>query len=280
MMPAKLLGAHIPIKGGLGAALREGKQIGCAAVQVFTSSPQQWYAKPITQDIVRDFMEAQIETGITSVVCHDSYLVHLSAVDEDLARKSKAKLTDEMLRCGLLGIEFVVSHMGSYKNQEPAEAVLKVAEAALQILDETPDCVTLCMETTAGQGHSLNSRFEQITMILEICAGHPRLCVCLDTCHVFVAGYDIRTKETFEATFAEFDRLIGLDRLRAIHCNDSKKELGSHIDRHEDIGKGFIGDEAFRLLVNDPRLEDIPMLLETEAEHHAMNLEHLESLKC
>ena len=272
------MGAHMRIKGGLGHALRQGKEIGCTAVQVFTSSPQQWYSAPITAEMVRDFKEAQAATGIAAVVSHDSYLVNLSAFDRELAAKSLEALKQEVFRCALYGIEFLVSHMGGYKSQTQAEAIVRVAEAAEQVLEETPETVTLCMETTAGQGNSLNSRFEEIAMILELCKGHPRLCVCLDTCHIFVAGYDIRTQEGFEKTFAEFDRIVGLDRLKAIHTNDSKRELGSHIDRHEDIGKGFVGDEAFRLLVNDPRFENVPMMLETEAKNHQMNLDHLRAL--
>jgi deoxyribonuclease-4 len=277
-MSAKLLGAHIPIKGGLGNAVRQGKEIGCTAIQVFTSSPQQWYSKPISTENVVDFKDAQKETGLTKVVSHDSYLVNLSAFDEAIAAKSHKSLQDEIFRCALYGIEYLVSHMGSHKNQTEGEALVRVAEATSQILDDTPETVTLCMETTAGQGTDLNSKFEQLAMILELCKGHPRLRVCLDTCHIFVAGYDIRTEETFNQAFEQFDKIIGLDRLKVIHCNDSKRELGSHIDRHEDIGKGFIGDEAFRCLVNDPRFEDIPILLETEAEKHVENLQHLKDL--
>jgi deoxyribonuclease-4 len=278
-MGAKLLGAHMPIKAGVGNALRLGKEIGCTAVQVFTSSPQQWYSKAITTEMVHDFKEAQKETGITEVVSHDSYLVNLSAFDADIAAKSQKGLRDEIYRCALYGIPYLVSHMGGYKNQTPAEALVKVAAAANAILDDTPESVTLCMETTAGQGSSLNSRFEELAMILEECKGHPRLCVCLDTCHVYVAGYDISTPEGFTQTFEEFDRIIGLDRLKVIHCNDSKREMGSKIDRHADIGQGCIGDGAFCMLVNDPRFENIPILLETEPEMHQANLDHLKEMR-
>src|SRR5947209_512601 len=158
-MGAQFLGAHMPIKGGLGNALRQGKAIGCWGVQVFTSSPQQWYTPPITTEMVVDFKDAQKETGITQVVCHDSYLVNLSAFDEQLAAKSLKALTEEVFRCALYGIPYLVSHMGSYKNQTAGEALIRVAQAATQILDDTPETVTLCMETTAGQGSDLNSHF-------------------------------------------------------------------------------------------------------------------------
>lgn len=278
-MPAKLLGAHMPIKNGVGNALRLGKEIGCTAVQIFTSSPQTWYAKPVTPEMVADFKQAMAETGITQVVSHDSYLVNLSAAEESMAAKSYHGLRSEILRCALYGVPYVVSHMGSAKTLSPVEALLKVAEATNQLLDDTPAEVTLCMETTAGQGSALNSKFEELAMILEECKGNPRLCICLDTCHVFVAGYDIRTPEGWEKTFAEFDRLIGIDRLKVIHCNDSKRELGSKIDRHEDIGKGMLGIEAFRCLVNDPRFENVPILLETEPEMHEENLNTLRGLR-
>ena len=277
-MGARLLGAHMPIKGGVGSALRLGKEIGCTAVQVFTSSPRTWYAKAVTPEMVAEYKDAEKETGITAVVSHDSYLVNLCAGDPEMAEKSYHGLRSELLRCALYGIRYVVSHMGSAKSMSEAEGLLQVAEVTNRLLEETPEEVTLLMETTAGQGSDLNSRFEQIALILEECKGHPRLCVCLDTCHIFVAGYDIRTKETFEKTFSEFDRIVGFDRLKAVHCNDSKRELGSKIDRHEDIGKGMIGLEGFRVLVNDPRFENIPIMLETESENHEMNLNTLKGL--
>jgi deoxyribonuclease-4 len=278
-MAARLLGAHAPIKGGLGNGLRQGKSIGCTAVQVFTSSPQTWYAKPIAPEQVADFKDAQTETGITSVVSHDSYLVNLCAPEPEMAIKSYKGLKDEMLRCATYGIGFVVSHMGSAKGQPEAEALLKVASATCNLLAETPESVTLLMETTAGQGSSLNYCFEHLALLLEECKGHPRLCVCLDTCHIFAAGYDIRTAEGFAKTFDGFNSIVGMERLKAVHCNDSKKELGSRVDRHEHIGKGLIGDEAFRQLVNDPRFNDIPILLETESEGHEADLAHLRELQ-
>lgn len=280
-MSAQLLGAHMPSKGGLGATLRSGKEIGCTAVQVFTSSPRQWYSKPVAPEAVLDFQRAMEETGIRSVVSHDSYLINLCAPDPETATKSFGGLKGEIARCGLYGIPYVVSHMGAYKGQEHAECLVRVAEATKAILADTPDTVTLCMETTAGQGSSLNSRFEELAMILELCGGHPRLGVCLDTCHVFAAGYDIRTEEGFSACFDEFTRVVGFERLKVVHCNDSKKELGSRVDRHEHIGKGFLGEKPFLLLVNDRRFDQIPILLETpDAETmHEVNLNLLKGLR-
>lgn len=276
-MPAQLIGAHMPTAGGLGNAIRNGKKIGCTAVQVFTSSPQQWKAKEITPAMVDDFKAAQAETGIDVVVSHDSYLVNLCAPTPENRLKSIEGLKGELRRCAAYGIRWAVSHMGSHLGQGPEEGLRCVTESALEVLNDTPEEVMILAETTAGQGSALDAKFEELATLLELLKGHPRLGVCLDTCHIFVAGYDIRTPETYEKTFEEFGRIIGFDRLKAIHCNDSKKGLGSRVDRHERLGQGEIGPAAFHLLVNDPRFEQIPILIETpEADTmHEVNVKFL-----
>lgn len=278
-MPAPFLGAHMKKSKGLGNAVREGHAIGCTAIQVFTSNPQQWKSSPVTPELVADFREAREATGLRQVVSHDSYLVNLCAAEPEIQQKSIVGLRDELLRCHLFGIPYVVSHMGSHKGCGEAQGMQEVAAATLDILDETPDDVMLLMETTAGQGSSLNYRFEQLARLVELLNGHPRVGICLDTCHVFVAGYDIRTEEGYTKTFAEFDRLVGIPLLKVIHANDSKKGLGSNVDRHANIGEGEIGETAFRLLMNDPRLEHIPVILETPdaPEGHVRDLELLRS---
>jgi len=263
-MSAKYLGAHRPATGGVHNAVLDAHRIGCTAVQVFTSSPQMWHSKPVTSAMVSAFRSAVLETGIDQVVSHDSYLINLCAPDPAKRAQSIEGMKGEIERCAQYGIDRVVSHMGAHVGQGVDVGLSAVAESAKQVLAETPDSVTICMETTAGQGSALMSRFEELAFVLEALNGHPRLGVCLDTCHVFVAGYDIRTPSSFSSTFSEFDRIIGLDRLRVIHCNDSKKGLGSRVDRHEHLGEGEIGSEAFRCLVQDPRLTDVPILLETE----------------
>jgi deoxyribonuclease IV len=280
-MGAQLLGAHRPAVGGLQNAVYSAKEIGCTAVQVFTSSPQMWKSSPVTAEKVALFKKAVAETGIApeAVVSHDSYLINLCAPEPEMREKSIQGLKDEMMRCALYGISWTVSHMGSHKGEGEEAGLKGVAESALRVLDETPDSVTILMETTAGQGSALNYRFEHLARILELTGAPDRLCVCLDTCHIFAGGYDIRDDASYTKTFEEFGRLIGFDRLKAIHCNDSKNPLGKRVDRHEAIGQGTIGERAFQLLVNDPRFERTPILLETaiENEGHERDLSRLKS---
>ena len=270
----------MPSDGTLGNTLRNGLKMECAAVQIFTSSPQQWKAKPVTDEIVADFRAASHETGITDIVSHDSYLINLCAPDPDKREQSIQGIKSEIERCARYGIRLVVSHMGSHVGQGEEVGLAAVVESTRRVLDETPDSVTLCMETTAGQGTSLMAKFEQLAFVIERLNGHPRVGICLDTCHIFAAGYDIRTEESFRATFAEFDHKIGFDKLKVVHCNDSKKALGSRVDRHHNIGQGEIGLEAFRLLVNDSRFDGIPILLETPTDNqgHERDLALLKSL--
>lgn len=278
-MIAKLVGAHMPIKNGLGGAVREGKRIGCTAIQVFTKSPQLWKAKPISDEMVADYKLACAETGITSVMCHDSYLINLSAAGDELREKSIAGLTDEMNRCAQYGITLLNSHMGAHVGQGVEEGIRFLVAGAKVALANSDSSVMLVMETTAATGTSMGGTFEQLRAVLDGLNGDKRVAVCIDTCHIFAAGYDIRARETFEATFAKFDEVVGFDRLVAVHCNDSIGGLGSKKDRHAAIGEGEIGEEAFRLLVNDKRFENIPILLETpmENEGHERDLAKLKS---
>lgn len=276
-MGAKLLGAHMPTSGGLDKAVRNGKAIGCVALQVFTSSPQQWRAKDVSSDMAEAFQAALKETGIGPVVSHDSYLINLSSADAGHREKSIKGLTAEMERAAKYGIPYVVSHIGAKVGQPEEEVFAKAAAGIKAVLADSTEAVTLLMETTAGQGSTLNSKFEELARLLEMAGNPGRLGVCLDTCHVFAAGYDLRTKEAYESTMAEFDRVVGMGKLKVIHCNDSKKGLGSKVDRHEHIGEGCIGPEGFRALVNDPRFEWTPILLETPdaPEGHERNLKTL-----
>jgi deoxyribonuclease IV len=280
-MGSKLMGAHCPAVGGIGNAVRFGAKIGCTAVQVFTSSPQSWRAKPITPDMVSDFHQAKADSGIECVISHDSYLVNLCVADPDRRKQSIAGLTAEFLRCAEYGIPGAVSHIGAHLGQGEDIAIPMAAESLHEVLANSPDSVDVYAETTAGQGSSLNWHLEGMARFFDAAGSPARLKVCVDTCHIFAAGYDIRSREGYEAFWADFERLIGLDKLAAIHCNDSKKALGTRVDRHEAIGKGEIGPTAFELLVNDPRFDSIPILLETpDAETmHEVNLATLRSLQ-
>ena len=277
-MAARLIGAHMPTGKGLWDAVRRGKEIGCTAVQVFTSSPQMWKAKDPADETVQKLADALKETGIgRHIVSHDSYLINLAAPDEELREKSIQGLKGEIKRCSKLGIPFVVSHMGAHMGQGEDVGLKKIASATKRILKETPDNVTLLMETTAGQGSCLNWSFEHLATILDMVKGHKRLAVCLDTCHIFAAGYDIRTKAAYEKTFKEFDRLVGHRLIRAVHCNDSKMPFDSRKDRHAHLGEGEIGETAFKCLVKDKRFENTPILVETpDAETmHSVNVARL-----
>ena len=275
----RYIGAHMPTGKGLDDAVRRGQEIGCTAIQVFTSSPRMWKGSPADPAKAEKLTVAVAETHVPVLLSHDTYLVNLCAVSEEIAAKSKATLTDEMIRCAAYGIPMVVSHLGAEMGQDRDVAYQRVADAVGEILATTPESVTLLAETTAGQGSSLNVRFEDIADLFRRCGDPARLAVCLDTCHIFSAGYDIRTEAGVNETLAAFDAIVGLSRLKAIHLNDSKFTLGSRKDRHENIGKGEIGEAAFRAIINHPALQDVPMFLETPTEDdgHAQDLTRLKS---
>lgn len=253
----------MPTGKGLGHALREASRIGCTAIQVFTSSPQQWKSTTLTRDKVDDFKKAVEETGIENIISHDSYLVNLcSSMPENIA-KSIESLKLEICRCSVYGIGAVVSHIGASREQSRREAIKTAAQGVIEVLEETPENVMLLAETTAGQGSSLNARFEEIAELFELTGAPARLGVCVDTCHIFAAGYDIRTEEGYAQTWEQFDRIIGVSRVKAVHCNDSKMPFNSRRDRHAHIGEGHIGPTAFQLLVNDERFFHVPIVIET-----------------
>jgi deoxyribonuclease-4 len=276
----RCFGAHMMIAGGLHKAIFAGQTAGCDVVQVFTKSPQQWKARPLTDDDRREFLAAQEEAGIPCVAAHDSYLINPAAADPDVLERSRAAMVDELERAGTLGIPALVMHLGAY-GSEPEEAALdRLVESVRQALEQSEEKgASLLLETTAGQGTCLGYRFEQIVSVLDRVDRPDRLHVCLDTCHLFAAGYDLRTPAAYEATMAEFDRVIGLRQVRLVHANDSLRELGSRVDRHAAIGKGEIGLEGFRSLVNDPRI-DAPIVLETPKKDNMdpVNLAALRSL--
>jgi deoxyribonuclease-4 len=278
MSHIRLLGAHMPTTGGLHKAILSGHEIGCTAVQLFTASPRQWRTRPLSEQEIAAFEEARQQTGIDTVISHDSYLINLAAPDVDVLQRSREAFLDELQRAEALHIPWVVTHMGSYLNSSEEAGLATLGESVRYLLQQTERLrVGIALETTAGQGTNLGYRFEHLARIIDMAGGSERIGVCLDTCHVFVAGYDIRTPEALSATLNEFDRVIGLQRLKVIHVNDAKKPLGSRVDRHEHIGEGELGLETFRILLHEPRIAHVPVILETpEPEKmHPVNLRRL-----
>jgi deoxyribonuclease-4 len=262
------LGAHISIAGGVDKAPLRGKQVGCDTIQIFTKSNRQWRAKQLTDREVKTFKANLAATGIGPVVAHDCYLVNLAAPRKAVWKQSVAAFRVELERAERLGIPFLVTHPGSHAGAGEIEGVRRVAEAVNELHSSLPRAlVRILLETTAGQGSSLGSRFEQLAAILAKIDQAARVGICLDTCHVFAAGYNIRTPDGYQRTLRELDACLGLERLEAIHLNDSKGCLGCLVDRHEHIGEGRLGLAPFRRLVNDPRLHRVPMILETPKDN-------------
>ncbi len=260
------LGAHESISGGLHLAFDRILDVGGESLQIFTRNQRQWKAAPVTEQEAAAFATAWAGCDHLPVASHASYLINLGSSKKEQAEKSVNAFADELTRCAALGIDKVVFHPGSHGGAGVETGLANVVanlDRVIELAGEECAAVTILLETTAGQGTGLGYRFEELAHVLEKSRFSDRLGVCVDTCHIFAAGYDIRTPEGFETVFAEFDRLIGLDRIRFFHLNDSKKELGSRVDRHEHIGKGCIGLEGFRRLLNEPCFADHPMALET-----------------
>jgi deoxyribonuclease-4 len=258
------LGAHLSIAGGLPRAVDRAVATRCEALQIFTKSAGQWRARVLPDDEIVLFRRRVAETGIHPVVAHNSYLINIAAAAPALRHQSQAALEEEYGRAEALDLAGLVMHPGSYTTGTEEQGLRLIAMGLRELLRKRRDSAPLVLlEHTAGQGTNLGHRFEHLATILEHLDGSPRVGVCLDTCHLLAAGYDICSEEGYEQTFRDFDRIVGLDRLKACHLNDSKKPCGSRVDRHEHIGKGCLGLDPFRRLVNDPRFAGLPMLLET-----------------
>lgn len=258
------LGAHTSIAGGVDRALLRGQQVGCDAIQIFTKSSNQWCAAPLTDDTVERFHVNQCETGIHPVIGHDAYLINLASPDPELWQKSVDAFVEEMERSQRLRLPYLVTHTGAHMGAGEEAGIRQVARAIDQIHERTPDVATMILlEITAGQGSGVGYTFEQLAGMIALTARPDRVGICFDTAHVLAAGYDLRTPETYAEAFEAFDRTLGLERLRVFHLNDSKRDLGARVDRHEHIGKGFLGLESFRMLLNDARFAEHPMILET-----------------
>ena len=258
------LGAHESIAGGLHRAFDRAQSAGCDAVQIFVKSNRAWAVKPLTEEDVARFRARAKETGIRPVVGHASYLLNLATPDDALWARSRDTLVVELERCETLGVPYLVLHPGSHVGAGEETGLARVAQALGEVHAATPGFhAQILLETTAGQGTNLGYRFEHLAWLMKHAPEGERLGVCLDTCHSFAAGYELRTEAGYAATMETFDRIVGLERLKALHLNDCQGDLGSRRDRHEHIGQGCIGLEGFRHLVNDPRLAGLPGLLET-----------------
>ncbi len=261
-VPMQPLGAHMSIAGGMERAFARGEAVGCTAMQIFTKNASQWRAKPISEEAAAAFHAAWQASSIGPVIAHDSYLINLAAPDNVKWAQAKAAFLDEMRRCDLLGISDLVMHPGAHLGQGEPVGLQRIADALRDIFTEAPENVRVLLENTASQGTYLGGRFEHLAEIIErVPTG--RFGVCFDTCHAFAAGHDISTTEGYQKVIAEFDRLVGIETIRAFHLNDAQKGLHSRVDRHEQIGQGTIGKKGFAALMQDARFTAVPKILET-----------------
>ena len=282
-MAGLAFGAHESIAGGLCNAIARGQTATCDVVQIFNKSNNQWRAKKLGAEEIEQYFAAQEETGITAVCSHNSYLINLASPDEALNEKSYTAFKIEVERCDLLKIPNLVFHPGSHVGSGEETGMDLIALNLNRLVDEIPDnTVTLCLEATAGQGSNLGYRFEQLAYIIDRVDGDENVGVCLDSCHIFAAGYPISEATDYAETMRQFDAIVGRSRLKVFHINDSKRELGSKVDRHEHIGQGEIGPDGFANIVNDPAIVAVPMILETpkgdDLEEDIDNLRVLRSM--
>lgn len=274
----QLLGAHTSIKGGVAEAIPLAEKLNFNAMQIFTKNNNRWNAKPLSPDDINKFKSRLEKSNIQFVVTHDSYLINLCAKNPDILRKSREAFIDELKRCEQLEIPHLNFHPGAHGGQGEEDGIKIIAESLNIAHEKTPGYnVTSMIEATAGQGTTLGYKFEQLKKIIDLVEQKERMTICIDTAHIFAAGYDIKNGKNYEKVIRDFDDIVGLNHLQCFHINDSKKELGSRVDRHEHIGKGFIGLEGFRNIMNDKRLDRVPKILETPKGKEC--LEDLENLK-
>ena len=256
------LGVHVSIAGGFGKAVERGIALGCTAIQIFTKNASQWRSKAITAAEAEAFKTALAHSAIETVIAHDSYLINLAAPPGENRDKSLAAFADEMQRCATLGVPYLVMHPGAHLGAGVEVGLERISAAFTEIFQSAPEGVTVLLENTAGQGTYLGSRFEELAEIIER-TPTGRFGICFDTCHAFAAGYDIADAKGYAAVMNDFERILGGEQLHLFHLNDSRKGLASHVDRHEGIGSGALGLEAFRAVMTDSRFAAIPKILET-----------------
>ncbi len=276
-------GTHASASGGVHKALQRAVDVGATSCQIFSKNERQWIAKPLDPGAVESFHLERARTGIEQMVIHDSYLINLASPKDDIHAKSMNAFTDELERAQLLNVRYLVTHPGAHTGSGVDAGIARFAESLNRIFDALPDNQTItCLETTAGQGTTLGRSFEELAAIIDRVEDKERVGVCFDTCHTFAAGYNLQTEHGTRQVIDEFDRVVGLHKLHVLHLNDSKQPFGSFKDRHEQIGQGEIGFDAFRALVNDVRLSGLPAILETEkddaGEYDRTNLAALRTL--
>ncbi|MHB8894065.1 MAG: deoxyribonuclease IV [Candidatus Geothermincolia bacterium] len=273
-------GYHVRVSGPPVSAIVNGMDAGCETIQMFPGSPQQWGTTPVSDEDAREFAEARANSGIDPVLLHSIYLVNMAAPSQPIFDRSISALASSLDKADLIGAAAVITHIGNHKGEGESFGLKRIAEAITRCFEKSPGAAMLLLETTAGAGTSIGSSFQQFGAVFEQSGRPERLGFCLDTCHVFAAGYDIRTAAGIDHMLEEMDRYIGLDRLKAIHMNDTSSEPGSNLDRHAHIGEGLIGLDAFRYMVNHEALRGLPAIVEVphESEDDLDDLELLRSL--
>jgi len=264
----KFIGAHVSASGGVENAPLNANEIGAKAFALFTKNQRQWVAAPLTEENIKKFRENCEKLGYSArhILPHDSYLINLGNPEKQALEKSRKSFLDEMKRCELLGLTMLNFHPGGHLQQSTEEDCMKTIAESVNITLGKTKGVTAVIENTAGQGSWVGYRFEHLRFIIDQVEDKSRIGVCLDTCHTYTAGYDIKSEKGYESTFDEFERVVGWKFLRGIHLNDSKKELNSRVDRHENLRKGLLGEGLFRRMMNDPRFDNMPLILETPDE--------------
>ena len=258
-----LLGSHVSIAGSIYESIDRAVSLGCNTMQIFSRNPRGWQVTKLSSSDVEEFKKRRKEKGISPVIVHIPYIINLASGDDKLYNKSISAYIEDIERAGLLGAEYFCTHLGSHGGRGEDWGIKRFTDGLNEVLKSASQDVTILLENTSGSGSWIGSKFEHLGKIINGVKKNDKLGVCLDTCHTFTAGYDFRTEKGLRNLLKEFDRIVGLDRLRLIHLNDSKGKAGSNIDRHEHIGKGEIGLEAFRRFINHPKLKDLPYILET-----------------
>jgi len=264
----KFVGAHVSASGGVENAPINAHEIGAKAFALFTKNQRQWFSSPLTKENIQKFRENCSKYGYDPgmILPHDSYLINLGNPTREPLEQSRKSFLDEMKRCEMLGLTLLNFHPGSHLKQISEEECLKLIAESINIALDKTKGVTAVIENTAGQGSNVGYRFEHLKFIIDLVEDKSRVGVCLDTCHTYTSGYDLKSEEGYHTSMNEFDKVVGFSNLRALHVNDSKKELASRVDRHDNLGKGFLGEDLFRRIMNDPRFDNMPLILETPEE--------------